>query len=249
MLGKKSLSTVALLSSLVASHAAADVVISGTRVVFPSNEREVTVKITNEGKAPALVQSWLDKGDPNASPDNIDVPFTMTPAMFRMEPGKGQTLRMIYSNEPLPADKESLFWLNVLEIPPKAAPGDDRNHLQIAFRSRIKVMFRPEGLAGSPSDAPKQLSWRIVKANGANGGYALQASNPTPYVVNLGSVALRAAGQKYDAGSGYVLPGATQQFPIHRLGTVPPADAKAVFGSIDDWGASTDNEQPVSMTH
>jgi chaperone protein EcpD len=245
MLTVKSLSLLAMLSSLVASQACAEVVISGTRVVFPGNEREVTVKITNEGKAPALVQAWLDKGDPNASPDNIDVPFTMTPAMFRMEPGKGQTLRLIYSGEPLPADKESLFWLNVLEVPPKAAPGDDRNKIQIAFRSRIKVMFRPEGLAGSASTAPKQLNWRIVETGGT---YALQASNPTPYVVNLGSVTLNTAGHKHDAGMGYVLPGATQQFPIKKLGALPPSGVKVMFGSIDDWGATTDNEQPVSIT-
>lgn len=246
MLAAKSLSSLALLSSLVASQACAEVVISGTRVVFPGNEREATIKITNEGKAPALVQTWLDKGDPNASPDNIDVPFTMTPTMFRMEPGKGQTLRMIYSGEPMPSDKESLFWLNVLEVPPKAAASDDRNKIQIAFRSRIKVMFRPEGLAGSAGNAPKQLNWRIVAADG---GYALQAKNPTPYVVNLGSVTLNAAGRKHDAGMGYVLPGGTQQFQIKQLSTLPPGGAKVMFGSIDDWGASTDNEQPVSMTH
>ncbi|RQT88267.1 fimbrial biogenesis chaperone [Burkholderia cepacia] len=246
MLVTKSLSSIALLSSLIASQACAEVVISGTRVIFPASEREVTIKITNEGKAPALVQTWLDKGDPNASPDNIDVPFTMTPAMFRMEPGKGQTLRMIYSGDPVPSDKESLFWLNVLEVPPKAASSEDRNKIQIAFRSRIKVMFRPEGLVGSAGAAPKQLNWRIV---GTDGGYALQASNPTPYVVNLGSVTLNAAGHKHDAGQGYVLPGGTQQFPIKQLRTLPQGSAKVMFGSIDDWGASTDNEQPVSMTH
>ncbi|RQU14927.1 molecular chaperone [Burkholderia cenocepacia] len=246
MLTAKSVSSIVLLSSLIASQACAEVVIAGTRVVFPGNEREVTIKITNEGKAPALVQAWLDKGDPNASPDNIDVPFTMTPAMFRMEPGKGQTLRMIYSGESLPADKESLFWLNVLEVPPKAASSDDRNKIQIAFRSRIKVMFRPEGLTGGAGAAPKQLNWRIV---GSDGRYALQASNPTPYVVNLGSVTLNAAGHKHDAGMGYVLPGDTQQFPIKQLSSLPSGGTKVMFGSIDDWGASTDNEQPVSMTH
>ncbi|WP_176114470.1 fimbrial biogenesis chaperone [Burkholderia cepacia] len=246
MLATKSLSSIALLSSLIASQACAEVVISGTRVIFPGNEREATIKITNEGKAPALVQTWLDKGDPSASPDNIDVPFTMTPAMFRMEPGKGQTLRMIYSGEPMPSDKESLFWLNVLEVPPKAAASDDRNKIQIAFRSRIKVMFRPEGLAGSADAAPKQLNWRIV---GADGGYALQASNPTPYIVNLGSVTLNTAGQKHDAGMGYVLPGGTQQFPVKQLRALPSNGAKVMFGSINDWGATTDNEQPVSMTH
>ncbi|KDB05880.1 Pili assembly chaperone [Burkholderia sp. lig30] len=240
----KSLQVIALISAAIASHAYASVVISGTRVIFPSTEREVTVKLTNEGKAPALVQAWLDNGDPNASPDDIDVPFTLMPAMFRMEPGKGQTLRMIHTNEPLPADKESLFWLNVLEIPPKNATGADRNQLQIAYRSRIKVMYRPDGLPGNANTARNQLGWQLVKAEG--GRYALQATNPTPYVVNFGSVALKSAGQKYDAGMGYVLPASTRQFPVKDLAAHPAAGATVEFNSIDDWGASSDNSQPVS---
>ena len=134
----------------------------------------------------------------------------------------------------------------MLEIPPKAATGDDRNQLQIAFRSRIKVMFRPEGLTGNAGAAPKQLNWSLVKAGE---GYAVQATNPTPYVVNLGSGSLKAAGHQYDAGMGYVLPGGTQQFPINQLGALPSSGATASFGSIDDWGSSSDNERPVSIAH
>ncbi|KVO10973.1 pilus assembly protein [Burkholderia ubonensis] len=240
----KSLQAIALISALLTSNAYASIVISGTRVVFPSNEPEVTLKLTNEGKTPALVQAWIDNGDQNASPDDIEAPFTLTPAMFRMEPGKGQTLRMIYTKEPLPADKESLFWLNVLEIPPKATSDNDRNRIQIAFRSRIKVMFRPAGLPGSANTARKQLEWRVVSEDGR---YALQASNPSPYVVNLGSVSLKSAGQKYDAGMGYVLPGSQQKFPIDGLSALPAAGSTVEFGSIDDWGATIDNTQPIAV--
>ncbi|OMG72840.1 fimbrial biogenesis chaperone [Burkholderia ubonensis] len=240
----KSLRAIALISALIASHAYASVVISGTRVVFPSDEQEVTLKLTNEGKAPALVQAWIDNGDQIASPDVIEAPFTLTPAMFRMEPGKGQTLRLIYTKEPLPANKESLFWLNVLEIPPKASGNSDRNHIQIAYRSRIKVMFRPTGLPGAASTARKQLEWHIVSGEG--GRYALQATNPTPYVVNLGSVALKSAGQKYDAGMGYILPGDKHRFPVAGLAARLGTGATVEFTSIDDWGATVDNEQAVS---
>ncbi|TCW83034.1 pilus assembly protein [Burkholderia sp. SRS-46] len=241
----KSLKAFAMISALIASQAYASVVISGTRVIFPGNEREVTIKLTNDGNTPALVQTWIDKGEQDASPDTIDVPFTLLPAMFRMEPQKGQTLRMIYSNASLPADKESLFWLNVLEIPPKVADGADRNQLQVAFRSRIKIMFRPEGLPGSAQTAPAQVGWQV--ARGANGKYVLKATNPTPYVVNVGSVLLHSGGKKFDAGAGYVLPGATHEFPITELNAPPAADAKVQFGSINDWGASTNNERPVSI--
>ncbi|MBN3734950.1 fimbria/pilus periplasmic chaperone [Burkholderia sp. Tr-20390] len=239
----KSLKAFALIGAALSAHAHASVVISGTRIIFPAHEREVTIKITNEGKTPALIQTWLDKGSANESPDKIDVPFILTPSMFRMEPGKGQTLRLIYSKEPLPADKESLFWLNVLEIPPKAAANDDRNKVQMAFRSRIKVMFRPDGLPGSAATAHKQVKWEVVREQGK---YALKATNPTPYVVNFGSVALTSGDTKYDARMGFVLPGSTKLFPIDGLTFVPAGDAKVDFSTIDDWGASRDGQQPVS---
>ena len=48
----------AVLLALVLPFTAAnaDVVIHGTRIVYPSNAREITVKVTNEGTSPALVR-------------------------------------------------------------------------------------------------------------------------------------------------------------------------------------------------
>ncbi|WP_193100301.1 molecular chaperone [Burkholderia sp. Z1] len=227
-----------------ASHADASVVIAGTRVIFPSSEREVTIQLTNDGKRPALVQTWVDNGDSHASPEHIDVPFLLAPAMFRMDPGNGQTLRLIHTGTPLPADRESLFWLNVLEVPPKAEAADDRNRIQLAFRSRIKLMYRPQELKGDAGTAPQQVTWRVVRSDA--GRYALAATNPTPYVVNFGNVILKSAGHRHDAGAGYVLPGTTQQFPIKDLAGPPAANASVEFGSINDWGAVTDIERPVS---
>lgn len=36
-----------------------------------------------------------------------------------MEPKSGQTIRIVYTGESLPQDRESLFYLNVLDIPAK----------------------------------------------------------------------------------------------------------------------------------
>ncbi|MCA8205848.1 fimbria/pilus periplasmic chaperone [Burkholderia sp. AU33545] len=240
----KTLKAFALIGAVLAAHAHASVVISGTRVIFPAHEREVTIKITNEGKKPVLIQSWLDKGNERESPDNIDVPFTLTPTMFRMEPGKGQTLRLIYTKEPLPMDRESLFWLNVLEIPPKATASNDGNKVQVAFRSRIKVMFRPDELPGSAAAAHTQVRWEAVREKGK---FALKATNPTAYVVNYGSVALMSGDRKYDARMGFVLPGSTQLFPLDGLTSAPSADATIEYSTIDDWGASHDGHKPLSL--
>src|SRR3546814_9447820 len=45
----------------------ASVVIAGTRVVFPAANGEVTVRLNNNGEQPALVEAWIDNGDPARS--------------------------------------------------------------------------------------------------------------------------------------------------------------------------------------
>ncbi|MBC3378698.1 fimbria/pilus periplasmic chaperone [Serratia fonticola] len=175
--------------ALFSASSLASVVISGTRVIYPSDAKEVSVKISNGGSAPVLLQSWIDNGDANAKPSAIKVPFVLTPPMNRVEPGKGQTLRISYAGGSLPMDKESVFWLNVLEVPAKAQGKVTENRLQMAFRSRIKLFYRPAGLEGNPNEAVKALTW-------SSQGNRLQAANPTPYYVSL--VNLSVNGKKLD---------------------------------------------------
>lgn len=233
----KLLGASALIFSVFVQTAQASVVVAGTRIVFSSEQREATIKVSNEGDSPSLVQTWLDNGEIDASPDTIDVPFTLTPAMFRLDPGKGQTLRMIYSKAPLAQDKETLFWLNVLEIPPKLKmQQDDANQLQMAFRTRIKVFFRPATLEGKAADSPAKVTWQLIRSPGAP-GYELKAMNPTPYFVNLGNVELKVAGKRLEAGSGYIKPGESQLFPVKGLNSLPPSDAEVEYNAINDFGA------------
>lgn len=223
-----------------AQHAQASVVIAGTRVVYPAQEKEVTVKLSNVGKAPALLQAWLDKGDPQAAPSAIDVPFTVTPPVSRIDAGKGQTLRIIYTGEPLPRDKESVFWLNVLEVPPKpGAEQADVNKLQLAFRSRIKLFFRPDGLKGLPADAPARITWRLTRDAGQA---ALEASNPTPYHVSFGSLELTGGGAAASSiEGGMVGPGQTQRFPL-KGDVSAGAGAEVHYHAINDYGGAIDGK-------
>jgi P pilus assembly chaperone PapD len=225
-------------------QAQASVVIAGTRVIYNADDAEQTIKLTNDGKSPALTQVWLDKGDPKAEPSAIDVPFTISPPFARVDPGKGQTLRILYTGEPLPQDKESVFWLNVLEIPPKPAANEaDVNRLQMAFRSRIKMFFRPAGLKGNASEAPAQVSWRVVKTDN---GAALEAHNPTPYHVSFTALELTGGGKtaKFDNG-GMVGPGETQNFPLSGE-VFQGADAKVRYHAINDYGGPADGESVLN---
>ncbi|MBM0493198.1 fimbria/pilus periplasmic chaperone [Aeromonas jandaei] len=164
---------------LFANQAAANIVITGTRVIYPSDEGEITVKLSNNGKVPVLIQSWIDDGNINASPDSLRVPFVITPPINRVDAQKGQVLRVSFTKEKeLPKDRESLFWLNVLEIPPKGEKHKGDNQLQIAFRTRIKLFFRPSSIEGNSTDAAEKLQW-------AFDGNDLVAINNSPYYVTL----------------------------------------------------------------
>lgn len=230
--------TVFALSWLVSS-AHAGVVISGTRVIYQAKEREVTVKLSNEGDAPALVQVWLDTGNPNAMPDESKVPFTLSPPLFRLDPKKGQSLRLIYTQEPLPQDKESLFWLNVLEVPPRAAASttaDDPNSLQLAFRSRIKLFFRPAGLAGNADEAAAKVSWKFVRKD--NGAYALEATNPTPYHVTFSKIVASESTTSWTSDKGGMVdPGASADFDIGNVAPLADVPAQVDYTFINDYGA------------
>lgn len=236
-----------LATAMFVGSSQASVVIGGTRVVYPAQEREVTVRLTNQGKTPVLVQSWMDSGDEKSTPDTAKVPFTITPPINRLDADKGQALRMVYTKEPLPTDKESLFWLNVLEVPPKAQPTSERNMLQFAFRTRIKVFFRPSGLPGNAAEASDKLTWKLV-GNKDGKGLALEVSNPTPYYVNFASVGVKVGDRGIkEQGGGMVAPGASTTFPIKELTTRPSGDVRAQFTVINDYGALGEKEAPLSL--
>ncbi|GAB5094651.1 fimbrial chaperone [Caballeronia sp. HLA56] len=217
----------------------ASVVIAGTRVVFNQSDSEVTVKLTNNGKLPGLTKVWMDKGDPNIKPDAIDVPFTITPPIMRIDPSKSQTLRIMSTGEPLPADKESIFYLNVLEVPPKPT-GDEAsaNQLQLAFRTRIKFFYRPSGLKGQATDAPGQIVWHLKHDGGKN---SIEASNPTQYHVSFDRVQVSngASASEFTDG-GMVGPGESRAFPLK--GEVPANSTKIRYTAINDYGGPQDGD-------
>lgn len=165
------------LASSFTTHA--NIVINGTRVIYPAEDKEISVKLNNKGSTPVLIQAWIDKGDRNLNPDDGNVPFFINPPMNRVNAGKGQTLRISYTGgESLPQDRESVFWLNVLEIPPNSNKEKDINKLQVAFRSRIKLFYRPTELKKNIADAAESIRWKIHNGR-------LTAINNSPYHITL----------------------------------------------------------------
>lgn len=229
---------------LVPGVASASVVITGTRVIYPAQATEVTVKLSNNGIRPALVQSWVDRGDASSTPTRADAPFLLSPPVTRIDPGKGQTLRLMATPASLAQDRETVFWLNVLDIPPEADATEGSSLLQMAFRSRIKIFFRPKGLPGTATEAISQLQWRLLES--AQGQpRVLQAFNPSAYHVSLVELSVGIGAQRATAEGGMVAPGETLRFTLSATDAAPSADADVAYSAINDHGALLQVRAPL----
>lgn len=236
-----------LLPALLCLSAAvrAEVVINGTRIVFEGRNQETVVQLKNNGKSPLLVQAWLDTGNPKSRPDEVKTPFVITPPVIRIDPARGQALRILKSGGALAQDKETLFWFNVLEIPPKPtqklAAGE--NLMQIALRSRIKLFYRPDNLKVSPHEAYKALKFTLTGAS------SLRIKNDSPYFITFKNIAFKHSTNSPVLASvdhfpeRMVSPGGELVLPVKKKGTGSLAGASVVYAVINDYGGDTVNEQ------
>lgn len=194
--------------------AQAGVVIGATRLVYDGDKKESTLSVNNPDKVAYLIQSWVEPQEGSTE----KAPFILTPPLFRLDGGVQNVLRVVRVGGALPEDRESLFWLNVKSIPSASREG---NTLQIAVKTRIKLLFRPAALQGkSPEDVSGQLTWRRA-------GSKLAVNNPTPFYMNFQSVTVN--GKEVDD--------ATYAAPFSQASFSLPA---TVGGNTVSWKLITD---------
>ncbi len=170
-----------LLSACSIHFAVAGVTIDGTRIVFPASSSNVGVQIRNEFNTPALVQTWIDDGDLSEIPEAEKIPFVISPPLSRVEPNQGQIIRIIQTGSPkLPEDRETLFWFNMLDIPPDNQNLANKNLLSFTVRTRIKLFYRPSKLKMADEGTYSQVQFKISEVNGG-----LEVKNPTPYFITF----------------------------------------------------------------
>lgn len=200
-------------------QAAGGIALGATRVIYPSAAKQTSLAISNsDTKERYLVNSWIEN-----SAGQKEKTFIVTPPLFVSEPKSENTLRIIYAGQPLPVDRESLFWMNV-----KAIPSVDKSHiegknvLQLAILSRIKLFVRPANLPQT-EDAPTLLKFSRV-------GNHLKITNPSAYYLTLVNISMGA--KKID--NVMIAPKSDVQIPL-------PAGAQGsvTFQTVNDYGALT----------
>lgn len=202
-------------------QAAGGIALGATRVIYPSAAKQTSLAISNsDTQERYLVNSWIEN---NAG--QKEKTFIVTPPLFVSEPKSENTLRIIYAGQPLPGDRESLFWMNV-----KAIPSVDKSHiegknvLQLAILSRIKLFVRPANLPQTPEDAPTLL------VNFSRVGNHLKITNPSAYYLTLVNISVGA--KKID--NVMIAPKSDMQIPLPT-----GAQGNVTFQSVNDYGALT----------
>ncbi|MBT0724902.1 fimbria/pilus periplasmic chaperone [Rosenbergiella sp. S61] len=205
----------------------ANVIINGTRVIYPKDNKEVIVQLYNNGDSPSLVQSWIDDGDINSTPETSKAPFLVSPPVVKVDGHSGQQVGLKLLGNTLPSDKESMFYLNVLDIPPTPDNLNGMNTIQMAIRSRIKVIVRPKEISSIKNTPSTQL---IVSKN-SNG---VQLDNKGAYFINIANII---CGQDSFLKEPLIL----RPFTRENIDTIRKVDVeeKCNLTYVDDLGAYT----------
>lgn len=207
------------ISLFIINTSYAGVIISGTRVIYNEGNKNVSINVKNPDKMPYLIQSWIDDFE-----EKKQSKFTITPPLFRLNPDKENTLRIFLTEEGLPSNQESLFWLNIKTIP---ATEKTENSLQIAFKTQMKLIYRPKSLKDvNFEEEQKKLSWSKERGK-------VIVYNPTPYFMNFQTIKFN--GKLVDDVS-YVKPFSTKSFNINDNNE----HGLISWELINDYGANVD---------
>ncbi|EPC8365967.1 fimbria/pilus periplasmic chaperone [Vibrio cholerae] len=171
-------SLILLSTMLLFGPATAAISLDRTRVIYPGSTNSISISIRNNNKMlPYLAHAWLE----DESGNRINSPFTVLPPLQRLEPDMDSLVKIqaLPAVSMLPQDRESLFYFNLREIPPRS---NKPNTLQLAMQTRIKLFYRPKDLL-SDRNGNNSLWQEKLILESVNGKYHL--TNPTPYYVTI----------------------------------------------------------------
>ncbi|MGK3123763.1 fimbrial assembly chaperone [Candidatus Pantoea formicae] len=173
-------SALVIASQFFSGNALAVVNVDRTRIIFSANQTSQTLNVKNGPENPTVVQIWSDEGDLMQSPDLSKTPVFAMPPMMRLSPDEQRSIRLVLTTrQSLPEDRESLYWLNVYQIPALTQQtGSAERKIVLPLRIRLKVFVRPATLNAPKPDDVQKLRF-VVKGN------QLRVENPTHWFMSL----------------------------------------------------------------
>lgn len=173
---------------LLAQQCHAAIALDRTRVIFDGAGKSMSLSIRNENMTlPYLAQGWIEDG----AGKKIESPLMVLPPLQRVEAGARSQVKIQATPAAamLPQDRESLFYFNLREIPPRST---QPNTLQIALQTRIKLFYRPPALIQSGEALDKLWRKEVTLTRRGN---AYWVNNPTPYFITFASASVSSSGK------------------------------------------------------
>lgn len=198
-------------SVFISMAANSAVTLDRTRIIFPGTEKSINITISNDNPEEAyLAQSWIEDLQGNKLTKGA---ILATPPLQRIEPNSYSLVRLSTTPElhKLPQDRESVFYFNLREVPPKSTDG---NTLQIALQSRVKLFYRPNSIL---SEAETKWTHKVTLTKTAKG---YRVNNITPFnltIIGFGNS--KAAAEKNPFDVAMVPPKSTHDITSSILST------------------------------
>ncbi|POT24534.1 Clp protease ClpE [Citrobacter freundii] len=204
---------------MLANPAGASLASDQTRYIFTGDKESLTIAVKNNDKERTFGgQAWVD----NIVEKDTRPTFVVTPSFFKVKANGQQTLRVIKAADHLPQDKESVYWLNLQDIPP-ALKGSG---LAIALRTKMKIFYRPAALVEGRKGAEEGISLQMRP----NGNAVL--ANTTPYIYAISGLLDK------NGNLVKVEHDTAQKLLMFMPGDeVPVSGSVAMVSSLNDWGA------------
>lgn len=212
------------LTTTLSLPAMAAFTISGTRFIYEEAKKSVPLEVTNNAKETYGGQVWID----NVSQSASEVFIVPSPPVFKVAAGNKQIIRLMNVNPALPADRESMFRLNVQELPPVPTQTEG-SVMAIAMNTQVKLIYRPTTLVKGRQDAEKQLT---VQQQGT-----VWLNNPTPYWFAV--IGLKVNGNSVTIPTARVA-GLAMLAPFGRADTGLTTAGSLTVQAINDWGGVQD---------
>ncbi|MFH0289277.1 molecular chaperone [Vibrio owensii] len=226
--------------TLISGFAAhANIVMTGSRIIYPEGEPFVNVYLKNKSKNVFMAQSWFENEDGTKANQN-EVPFVVLPPLAKIEPQRGQTLRIIKGIEKaLPQDQESVFYFNFLQIPSNAAIAEvaaSSNKIVVTVKHKVKLFYRPKQVINYNRNWEKDFQVQLI--NYQDGIAKVRLVNKQPLHVSLsGNMFIEHLGEKWFSETKMISPNSYQDFTFKNLKIKKGDKANFLVTIISDQGA------------
>ncbi|ENV3821657.1 fimbrial chaperone [Escherichia coli] len=209
-----------ILSFFMSTQSMAAFVLNGTRFIYEEGKNNISIDIINRSNSTYGGQVWIENTN-----QGDGVYMVTAPSFFKIDKNQKQIIRIMNVNDSLPKGQESLFWINVQEIPPKPKDADS-NILAIAMNTQVKLIYRPKDLIKKRGNAESQI--KVINSNGKT-----YLKNPTPFYFAIIDIKENGKSVKFSRNT---IESIARFAPYSEVPLDKKLTGNVSLEVVDDWG-------------